>query len=352
MLRRSTLLLLLATACSTAFAQAPGTFTNPIRSEGPDPWIEYRDGFWYLMTTTNGRNLTIWKASTLGGLKNAKGVVVWPLPGTSSDLTQLWAPELHRIDDKWYIYFTADFEDKNEKHRIWVLENSSGDPTSRNWAMKCEVSGESDRWAIDASVFENRHHWYLIWSGWADDTDGVQNIYIARLKNPWTIEGERVKISYPQFPWEKVGDRPNQLPPHVDVNEGPEILFSPDKSKIFLVYSASGCWTDYYELGMLSASADSNLLDPASWKKSPQPVFAGSPEAHAYGVGHNGFFKSPDGKQDWIIYHANPDPNEGCAGWRSTRAQPFTWNPDGTPNFGKPVPLGIPLAEPSGEQVH
>jgi GH43 family beta-xylosidase len=87
------------------------------------------------------------------------------------------------------------------------------------------------------------------------------------------------------------------------VNEGPEILTHGDK--MFLVYSASGCWTEYYALGMLTTSIDSNLLDAASWKKSTQPVFQSSPAAHAYGTGHNSFFKSPDGKEDWILYHAN-----------------------------------------------
>jgi GH43 family beta-xylosidase len=34
---------------------------------------------------------------------------------------------------------------------------------------------------------------------------------------------------------------------------------------------------------------------------------------------------------------------------RSTRAQKFTWNTDGTPNFGTPVRLGTTLTAPSGE---
>jgi hypothetical protein len=92
--------------------------------------------------------------------------------------------------------------------------------------------------------------------------------------------------------------------------------------------------------GMLTTSATSDLLNSASWTKWPQPVFSESPEAHAYAIGHNGFFKSPDGTQDWIIYHANPEPHQGCADFRSPRAQPFTWNTDGTPHFGTPVPLG------------
>ena len=208
--------------------------------------------------------------------------------------------------------------------------------------MKGELADPSDKWAIDPSVFENQHRWYVVWSGWPDDVDGVQNIYIARLKNPWTIEGDRVLLSTPDHNWEEQGP--------VKVDEGPEVLRH--DGELFLVFSASHCSTDSYALGMLRASSNSDLLDPASWKKSPQPVFVGSPQAHAYGMGHNGFFQSPDGKQDWIIYHANPGPNEGCGSMRSTRAQPFKWNADGTPNFGEPVELGAPIAVPSGERHH
>jgi GH43 family beta-xylosidase len=131
------------------------------------------------------------------------------------------------------------------------------------------------------------------------------------------------------------------------VNEGPEVLQHGDN--IFMFYSASACWTDFYELGMLKARASDDLLDPASWKKSPVALFWQSPNAHAYGTGHNSFFKSPDGKQDWIIYHANAEANQGCGDHRAPRAQPFTWKPDGTPDFGRPVPLGEPIALPAGE---
>jgi GH43 family beta-xylosidase len=130
------------------------------------------------------------------------------------------------------------------------------------------------------------------------------------------------------------------------VNEGPEIL--KHGKKLFLIYSASGCWTDFYALGMLTASKNSDLLNPASWIKTEQPVFKQSPENSVYAPGHNSFFKSPDGHEDWILYHANSNPNEGCGNKRSPRAQKFTWNKDGSPNFGVPLKDGQPLAVPSG----
>ena len=112
----------------------------------------------------------------------------------------------------------------------------------------------------------------MVWSGWEGDTNRQQDLYIARLKNPWTIDGDRVRISSPVFDWERYGDLNDaNNPPHVAVNEGPQVLIN--KDKLFIVYSASGCWTDHYGLGLLTFTGTDNLLDSSSWKKSTSPVF-------------------------------------------------------------------------------
>ena len=341
---------------STPGAVVGNTLTNPLKSSGPDPWVVTHNGWYYYMNST-GSNLSIWKTRRIETLADAKKTVVWTPPEGQAYSKELWAPELHRLNGKWYIYFAAD-AGHNEDHRIYVVENASDDPTEGSWTFKGKVADATDKWAIDATVLEPSQatggKMYLVWSGWEGDTNGVQSIYIARLKDPWTIEGQRTRISTPQYAWEKVGDldatdgRSIQDLPHVDVNEGPEVL--EHNGKVFLVYSGSGCWTNYYELGMLTASLSSDLLDAANWRKSTDPVFRQNPAGGAFGTGHNGFFKSPDGKEDWIIYHANPAANQGCENMRSPRAQPFTWKADGTPDFGRPVPLGQAIAAPSGEK--
>ncbi len=331
-------------------ATGADTFTNPVLPAGADPWVLFKDGFYYYMNTT-GRNLTVWKTRSIPDLRHAEKKVVWQPPAGGPYSKDIWAPEIHFLDGKWYIYFAAD-AGRNPTHRIWVLENASSDPLQGEWVMKGQLTVATDRWAIDATVFENQGRLYAVWSGWEGETNGVQSLYLAAMKNPWTIAGPRVRISTPTLAWETVGDlKPNPAtgdPAHVDVNEGPELLRHGDK--LFLIYSASGCWTENYCLGLLTASADSNLLDPASWRKAPQPVFTASPAAHAFAPGHCGFFQSPDGKEDWIIFHANSEPHQGCGRFRSPRAQPFSWKPDGTPDFGRPIPLATPIRRPSGEE--
>ncbi len=348
MIRAILLLLLLLPPLGVAHAQ--DTFTNPLLPSGADPWTIYKDGYYYY-THTLGNRIGIWKVKNLTDLKTAKqrgNYREWtPPPGTMYS-KQLWAPEIHFINGKWYVYFAAD-DGKNENHRMYVLENSSADPLDGAWTFKGKISDASDKWAIDGSVFEHNGELYMVWSGWDGNTNGRQDIFIAKMKNPWTIEGDRVMISTPTYDWEKHGDLNDpDNPPHVDVNEGPQILKNGDK--VFLIYSASGCWTDFYALGMLTASSTSDLLDPASWKKSPQPVFSQSPKNKVYAPGHNSFFKSPDGKEDWILYHANSEPGQGCGRHRSPRAQRFTWNEDGSPYFGEPVKEGVALPLPSSRK--
>lgn len=333
-------LLLISTA---AFAQK--TFTNPILPSGADPWVIYKNGYYYY-TNTNGYKLEIWKTKDITALNAAQHKTVWLPPAQGPYSKQIWAPELHYIDNKWYMYFAADDGDNNH-HRLYVIENASDDPLQGEWTFKGQVGDATNKWAIDPSVFENKGKLFLIWAGWEGDTNGEQDIYIAQMKNAYTVGSERVKISTPTYQWEKYGDLHDASdPPHVNVNEGPEML--KHGNKLFLVYSASGCWTDYYALGMLTASANSNLLDPSSWEKSPEPVFKASPENSVFAPGHNAFFRSPDGKQDWILYHANDKPGEGCGKNRSPRVQQFRWRKDGSPDFGIPVKTGIQMAVPSG----
>lgn len=344
-MRTLTLLLLYLLSC----IGQEQTFTNPLLPAGADPWSIHKNG-WYYYTHTTGRDLTLWKTRTLADLATADRKTVWTPPEGTMYSKEIWAPELHFLNEKWYLYFAAD-DGRNRNHRLYVLENPSPDPLEGTWTMKGKLATPDDRWAIDGSVFTHKGKLYLVWSGWEGDENGRQDIFLARLKNPWTTQGPRVRISTPEHPWEKVGDIPRPGPddqPHVDVNEGPQALTQ--RNRVFIVYSASGCWTEHYALGMIYADAGSDLMKLKSWRKHPDPVFKaeGAKIKGTHAAGHNSFFKSPDGKEDWILYHANSEPGQGCGRQRSPRAQPFRWTPTGFPDFGQPVSIGIPLPLPAG----
>ncbi len=314
------------------------TFTNPILPSGADPYSTYHNGYYYY-TNTVGDHIILIKTKNLANLENEKIHAIWYPPQNTMYSRDIWAPEVHRIDGKWYVYFAADDGD-NDNHRMYVLENDSKDPVEGEWEFKGKLSTPSDKWAIDGNVFRHDDQLYMIWSGWEGDHNGQQDIYIAKMKNPYTMDGVRVKLSSPIFDWE----RQWHGGPKVFVNEGPQFL-SHD-GRVFIVYSASGCWTDYYCLGLLKLEGE-NLMNPDHWKKHDQPIFSYSEDNKVFGPGHNSFFKSPDGTEDWILYHANDNPGDGCGRKRSPRMQKISWNSNGFPNLGNPVSKAEVLEIPS-----
>ncbi|OYX25572.1 MAG: glycosyl hydrolase family 43 [Flavobacteriales bacterium 32-35-8] len=316
------------------------TYTNPILPTGADPFSFYHNGFYYY-TNTMYNEIKIWKTKNLAHLSDAESKTIFVPPKGKPFSEHLWAPEIHFIQGAWYLYFAAD-DGNNDNHRMYVMMNDSEDPFQGEWELKGKIAAKPDRWAIDGNVFEHADQLYMIWSGWEGNINGQQNIYIAKMTTPFTIDGIRVLISEPTQVWEKQGDLKN--PPHVSVNEGPQFL--EHQGKIFIVFSASHCSTDFYSLGLLELEGNDPLA-PHAWKKYPYPIFTKSEENSVYAPGHNSFFKSPDGTEDWILYHANGNPEEGCGQKRSPRMQKFSWNEDGFPNFGIPKPAWVSIPLPS-----
>lgn len=314
------------------------TFTNPIVSPGADPWVIYWNSKYYYChsipggTGTSRQSEAVWvsMATNLVDIGQAESKCVWAPEAGKPYSKEVWAPELHFLRGKWYIYVAADNGD-NFTHRMYVLEGTSPDPQQR-FVLKGKITAPDDHWAIDGTVLEMPDgKLYFIWSGWDGAENVAQNLYIAAMSNPWTITGNRVCISRPEYPWEKHG-----LP----INEGPETLWH--GNRVFVIYSASGFWTDDYCLGELAWNGG-DVLDPKSWVKKTSPVFSGTATVSA--PGHCSFVQSPDGAQDWIVYHAHIDRGSGTL--RDVRTQPFLWNKDGSPNFGWPVSPGMHLQQPS-----
>jgi len=324
------------TAQQTAPAEASRTFTNPLQANGPDPWVTRADGYYYY-TNTLGNRIGLWKTKTLSEVGKATEHTVWTPPKTGPNSVNIWAPELHRLDGKWYLYYTAtDAQKSSDDNRyVFVLENPAADPTTGTWTDKGKVNTKYP--GLDGSLFEHNGQRYFLYSAYV----GPQSVLcIAPMTNPWTIDqSKEAIIAKPTQEWEKGGGR--------QILEGPEFLPG-KKGQLFIVYSGSACWDDNYALGMLTAQPGSNVLQASSWTKSDGPVFHKSEQNSVYGTGHNSFTKSPDGTQDWLVYHAK-DAATGKCEQRSSRMQPFTWNADGTPNFGEAVSVNTPLSVPAGE---
>jgi GH43 family beta-xylosidase len=332
---------LLAVFASVAYAQpAAGTFKNPLvkSRDAADPWMVYYEGYYYFTATLDpGGGIWVWKSRRLGDLDSGTKVKVHT-PDAKQRARQIWAPELHFINSKWYLYYTAS-DGVDENHRLYVLEGRGRDPMGPYTFKARLYDSNLDGWAIDPSVFRAPDgKLYLLWV--AHVPGNGNGIRMARMSNPWTVTGRSTLITQADYDWERV---------RYPINEGPVVL--QHGGRIFLIYSASDTGTPDYALGMLTYTG-SDVMDSKAWMKSALPVFSrhSGMDGNVYGPGHNGFFKSPDLTEDWIIYHGKETSEYTYVG-RMARAQRFTWRSDGTPEFGRPIPAGISQQAPSGEEA-
>ena len=328
------------------------------------------------MTYTTNDNITLLRSRSLTDWNSAESkLLLSPKPGLAYS-TDIWAPEVHKINGKWYVIFTADpnhdspspeidmycpFNCPAVYHRMFVLE-SAGSQIWGDYTFKGELD-TFDQFAIDGTYFQHDTGLYHVYSCWYQKYDAwPANLCItksaspifalrafllltAAVSNPWTVSSNlttRAIISVPSEPWEKtpygrsVNDR-------LSSNEGPQQLTNPSTGQTFVIYSAARSDNRNYCLGQLELVGD-DPMNPQDWQKRTSGcVFYSNPKEEAYGVGHASFVKSPSGKEDWIIYHGMRNPATGW-GARSIRAQMFSWNDDGSPKFPRPGygPYNVP----------
>lgn len=271
---------------------------------GADPWVVHSGGTYYYCHVVDDASVHVRASVTLEGLGLAEAVEIWRPP---AHLRTLWAPELHRLDGRWYVYVAADDGD-NAHHRMHVL---SGEEPTGPFAHEGQITTEDDHWAIDGTVLEHAGRRFLVWSGWEQQhRTEEQRLYIAEMASPSTLVGPRVCIAVATEPWELAG---------MPVMEGPVALCRPGSTA--LLYAASHSRTDDYCLDLVG----SDPLEPSAWRKRPEPVLASSPGV--CGPGHASVV--PDGPdRGRVVYHTHRAPGSG---WdRQVRVAPYTWAADGT----------------------
>ncbi|SEG68905.1 Beta-xylosidase, GH43 family [Bryocella elongata] len=313
MFRRS-VLTALAGLClgASALAQA----SNPILSHA-DPFITFdpvtKDGQ-YVLTAT-GRDITLWTGPIPETSSTTPYVIYTPMEG----MTQTWSPTVWKIDGHWWVYFTAQMT--GQKHKIYVLESEADDVLG---AYVFKGALETGRASIDPSILVVGKSHYLMY---VTVDSGANDTWIRKLKTPTEFDGEGALIAHPEAGWEKGEGTTRNYP----VDEGPTALYHGGKT--FVVFSASDTASPRYCLGLLTLVGKDPMV-PGNWIKTPHPVFAWSPENSIFGPGRGTFAKGKDGAM-WLLYAAKSTDAPNAA-HREIRAQRFTWNADGTPNFGSP----------------
>lgn len=292
---------------------------------GQDPWVVTHEGCFLLVQSADGdRKIVIRRFDDLDRMDRNDETVVWDPGGVGDHAQEIWAPELHRIGRRWYIYFAAS-DGRSANHRSWAL--GADDPLGPYRELGAVRDPRDDVWSIDLTVFRHARRLYAVWSGWEGPHDGFpQNLYIAPMSGPATISGERRCISRPQHGWEL------SVAP---VNEGPEVIRNPSTGQLFILYAADASWTQAYKTGVLEWTGG-DVADPSSWHKRPQPFFTGG--------GHGCVVDTEGGPA--FVYHRKLGPGPGWAD-REIRWAPMAWDAEGRPTLAPKGPTGGPSGRPA-----
>lgn len=315
-----------APAASDAPA-ASGTFRNPL-NPGPDPFVATWNGE-YFLTATQGDSIRMWRSPSLGTLLAADPVTVW----TDSDPSRnrnIWAPEFYHFGDHWYLYYTAD-DGVDEHHRLYVLESEGDDPTGPyHFKAKLAPPNHADDFAIDPGILQHNGRLYLAYSGLNQYQHNGLNI--APMSDPYTVSGDAVAL-------DAAGGCE-------EVREGPEFLYR--NGRTWMTYSTCDTGKPDYQVWLMSLPSDADPLVPGNWTQHQGPLFSRADDRGVFGPGHHAFFTSPDGTEDWIVYHAKTTADYTYTD-RTTRAQRIGWHADGSPDLGTPLALGATQDLPSGD---
>ncbi len=324
--------LLIAVICLGALRAASAeNWPNPLIEQRADPQI-VREGEWYYFmgTVPDYDRLELRRAKTIAGLATAEPKTIWREHESGAMGSHIWAPEIHRVNGKWFVYFSAGAAEKDTAWdiRLYAIENDGENPLEGAWIERGQIKTGWESFTLDATTFVNRGVRYLCWAQYDPAIGKGTNIYLAKMSSPVAIEGQPVMISRPELPWELVRYR---------VNEAPAALVK--NGRVFVTFSASGTGAEYC-VGLVTARDDADLLEAKSWVKTPQPVFKTSEANGVFGPGHNSFTVAEDGVTDLLVFHARDyaeikgdplhDPN------RHARVQVLRWKADGTPEFGVP----------------
>lgn len=325
-------LLVLAFALFLGFGKANAqdcTFTNPIKGgNAPDPHVVYKDGY-YIGCYTTGGDIRIWRNQNLENIFHGESRSVW------NQGNDIWAPEIHYLNGKWYVYSTRNTG--SWWMNTFILESNTQDPLGA-YTLVATLPQLGN--TLDANVWQDPSNGqiYMAYSRLDAQMGEGQENWLTKMSNPYTPEGTPVLLSYPQHNWEKE---------YGAVNEGPAFLVKGDK--VHIVYSASQTHYEGYKLGRLTATLGSDLMNRASWTKHPEPVFQKSVANGVYAPGHHSTLKTPGGEW-WIIYHGKYHNNRNTVGAaRDARMQRFSFDPNNNPVFGEPVAAGVARTCPDTE---
>ncbi len=321
-----------------------GTKSEIFIADRADPYITLGEDRYYYFTASypmygakdkDGYDRIILRRSkTIEGLKTAEEKVLWNANESKTSHRFIWAPEIHYIGGKWYIYYAA----SGSANNVWdinchVLMCTGSDPYNDKWVEKGKFqAAEGDKtsftgFSLDMTYFECNGKSYVIWA----QKVGNSNLYMAETdpSEPWKTTTKAMLLTKPEYYWECVS---------IPVNEGPSVLIH--DGKVIVAYSASATGPEYC-IGYMYADEKADLMDIKSWTKQKTPALVSEDLIDEYGPGHNSFTTDENGNYIFVYHSRSKECYEGKCGYgtedslydpcRSARIRTVQWDGNGLP---------------------
>lgn len=253
-------------------------YSNPIiNSYLADPNIVYNNGFYYFFATGEAQDkrfIPIYRSRNLRNWEFVRGAVA---NGSKTDWNykHFWAPEVIKIEGKYYLYYTAspEFSPDNSGNRVGVAVADSIQGPYKNIGVVVPNG------SIDGHpVFDKDGSMYIFYTNEWQSSKGFYRgtIYMDKMISPT-----------------QVADNPQPIITHHNWQEGPFLMQR--NNKYILTYSC-GAWNDstYHVRYALS----DNITGPYSEQKDT--ILKSN--KMVIGPGHHSIFQDKYG-HDWIVYH-------------------------------------------------
>jgi len=260
------------------------------------------------------RSLDLVRWTPLGDALTARG----------SGYDCLWAPEVAHHEGVYYMYYSAGgAEGQGHQLRVATASHPAGPFTDLAFVLTPD-----DPFTIDAHPFrDDDGAWYLFYSrDFLDSAEGQRvgtGIVVDRLEEMTRLAGERRTVVRPHADWQLYEQQRLWYDQVWDWYTVEGALVRKHNGRYYCFYSG-GAWREP-NYGVSYVVADHPIgpyqMDPAA----QGPKILRSDPGRVIGPGHASFVLGPDGKQEYIVYHAWGPEHTG----RTMRVDLLEWGADG-----------------------
>jgi GH43 family beta-xylosidase len=295
----------------------------------PDPFVLRHRGVYYAFGTTgperkrDGRIFTLLRSTNLYEWEELGGALT---PPAGAEGQEFWAPEVAERDGTFFMYYSMGGK---EPHKLRIATSDKPEGPYKDLGIR--LLDPKSPFTIDAHPFrDDDGTWYLFYARDFLDREGGAHpgtaVVVDRLVDMTKLAGESRTVLRAHYEW-TLFEANRKMPEYGGRTfnwhtiEGPVV--TKRDGRYYCFYSGSNYQTERYGVDYAVASSVVGPYSGAGAQRGPR-VLKTVP-GKVRGPGHHSFAVGPDGKTEYIVYHAW-DPGMKA---RKMCIDKMAWTPEG-----------------------